>query len=181
MTLFKKASLLASLLALTFCIPFSAAAAEEKEKKDDGDDTALLQAVGGLSAAFVYQTQQSIGMLHDAKEKELYTEKQCEQMLQITINLIGVVDKQLTALGKTDLEEADKKSVAQFHTINKLLQRQGEALKSYWEADEDEHKEKYLDYRKKSEAKINEALGIKAPAEKKDKDDDKDEKEEKDE
>lgn len=180
MTHFKHSYLLVALLALGLWLSSSAtkAAEEEKEKKEDADNTALLQSVGGLSAAFVYQTQQSIGMLHDAKEKELYEEKACLQMLQVTINLIGVVDKQLTALGKTDLDDADKKSIAQFHTINKLLQRQGEALKSYWDADEDEHKEKYLDYRKKCEAKINEALGIKSPAEKKDKDDDKEEKDE---
>lgn len=127
----------------------------------DDDNTPLLEAVGGLSAAFVYQTHQTIGMLSDAKDEELYDEKVCFQKLQVTINLIAVVDKQLTALGKTEIDEADKKTIALFHTINKLLQRQGESLKMYWDADEEEHLEKYNDYRQRCEAKINEALGIK--------------------
>lgn len=135
--------------------------------KDAPDNTPLLEAVGGLSAAYIYQTHQAIGTLYDAKSEELYDVKKCTQMLQVMMNLTAMVDKQLTALGKTSLSDADKKSITQLHSINKLLLKQGEELKEFWETEDEEHETKYEEHRKKSETLITKVLGIKIEEEEK--------------
>src|SRR5262245_54974985 len=55
----------------------------------------FLEALGGLSAAHVYQSYLNIGLLADGVESEAYSKAEAEQMLATVGNMIDMADRQL--------------------------------------------------------------------------------------
>src|SRR5580765_5514195 len=58
-------------------------------------DERVLETLGSLSAAHLYQSYLNIGLLADAVEKEGVGQEQASDMLATVVSLINVVDKQL--------------------------------------------------------------------------------------
>src|SRR5207249_7457862 len=64
------------------------------------DPESLLEAVGGLSVAHLYQSYLNIGLLADAVESETYSDKEALPILQKIQDLLGGVDKHLAHIGQ---------------------------------------------------------------------------------
>ena len=84
----------------------------------------MLETLGSISAAHLYQSYLNIGLLADAVEKESYTEEQANDMLATVVNLMGTVDKQLEKLSKMDLGEDDIADVERIRDLSGLLHLQ---------------------------------------------------------
>ncbi len=92
----------------------------------------FLEALGGLSAAHVYQSYLNIGLLADGVESEAYTKAEAEQMLATVASMLDLVDRQLNKVSELDLEADDMQSVERIQELTVLLRRQASALRSYW-------------------------------------------------
>ena len=109
------------LLCLPFCGSQTVNAAEGDQK--------LLEAVGGLSAAYVYQTYLNIGMIGDGVANKTMEAASGKQILGSVVNLVEVIDKQLGALQDGDkLSDDDKRGIAEFRSIIALLRIEGKEL-----------------------------------------------------
>jgi hypothetical protein len=105
----------------------SAKKADDKEAQD-----ALFRGLGGVSAAYLYEAHQKVGILAEARAKKVFDLEQCEQELQVTINILKVVDKQMAALLAQNIPEAEKKSVTSVRAIVGNQIKAAEALKAHW-------------------------------------------------
>jgi hypothetical protein len=120
----------------------------------------LLETLGGLSAAHLYQSYLNIGMLADAVEKETYTQSQAEEMLATVVGLMATVDKQLDRLAKNDLSAEDKQDVERIRSLSALLRVQVVALRAYWSTGSAQQAARYHDAREKAWQGLSEVLGL---------------------
>ncbi|HYV34459.1 MAG TPA: hypothetical protein VE988_02070, partial [Gemmataceae bacterium] len=110
----------------------------------------MLETLGSLSAAHLYQSYLNIGMLADAVEKEGYSQEQANNMLATVVSLMNVVDKQLDKLAKADLGAEEKNDVERIRELSGLLRVQVAALRAYWLTGQQEQATRYQAAREKA-------------------------------
>jgi hypothetical protein len=120
----------------------------------------MLETLGGLSAAHLYQSYLNIGLLADAVENETYTEAQANSMLAQVVSLMDLVDRQLDKLAKMDLSAEDKQDVERIRNLSGLMRTQVAALRTWWRTGDAAQAVRYHDAREKSWAALTEALGM---------------------
>lgn len=118
-----------------------------------------LVAVGGLSAAFMVQTQLTLGLLADAQANKLYDKKTAADLLTLQFNLIDGVAAQLDDLEQADLIDSDRAALEAFQDANELLKAEAQALRTYWTTSADDDKQTYLARRTAAKSKIDAILG----------------------
>jgi hypothetical protein len=126
------------------------------------DDTegALLRALGGATAAYLFETHQKIGMLNDARTKKLYTADQCDQEITVTINILKVVDKQMGELLDSNIAAGEKKTVKSVRTIIQKQIKAAEALKSYWSSKDSDDLSDYRTNRDAGWEELRKLMGL---------------------
>jgi hypothetical protein len=120
----------------------------------------FLEALGGMSAAHVYQSYLNIGLLADGVESEAYTKAEAEQMLATVAAMIDLVDRQLDKIGELDLEADDQHSVERIQELTVLLRRQASALRSYWASGDAEQIARYHEARETTWTTLGKLLGL---------------------
>jgi hypothetical protein len=120
----------------------------------------MLETLGGLCAAHLYQSYLNIGLVADAVEHETYTESHATQMLANVAGLMDVVDKQLERLIKMDLSADDKRDVQRIRAISSLMRVQIASLRAYWLTNDQKHATRYHETREKAWAGLTEVLGL---------------------
>lgn len=126
-----------------------------------------LEALGGLTAAHLYQSYLNIGMLADAAENEVYGADDAKKLLTTILAWMDNVDQQLVRLAETNLEPDDKKRVTQVRQLTTLLRTQAKELRAYWDVPESDadgkkdHEMKFHKAREDAWSGIRELLGIK--------------------
>jgi len=146
-----KAAIL-SLVALTLAAP-SPARAE--------DNDALLRALGGATAAYLYEAHQKVGIVADARAKKLYEPEVCDKELQVTLNILKVVDKQMADLVKSDISADEKKTVRSIRAIAAKQIKSAEGLKAYWEGKDKDDLETYTTSRAEGWTDLKKLMGLK--------------------
>ena len=149
----RKAAIL-SLFALVLATPAPARADAETEG-------ALLRALGGATAAYLYETHQKVGIIADARTKKVYDLETCEKEIQVTVNILKVVDKQMADLLKSDLADAEKKTV---RTVKAIISKQikaAEGLKSYWDSKDNDDLDTYKTNREEAWTELKKLMGLK--------------------
>jgi hypothetical protein len=127
----------------------------------------IMDVLGTLTKAHLYQTFLSIVFLADASEHDLYPEAFCKQRLDKVLFLMDAVDHELAGLSKSGLEEQDAKRVADCQQAVALLRTQARELRAFWDTpakDPEARAEHLIRYRKaRTEAgtAINEMIAIK--------------------
>jgi hypothetical protein len=120
----------------------------------------LLEAVGGLSVAHLYQSYLNIGLLADAVESETYSDKEAMPFLQKIQELLAGVDKHLDRINKIKLEADDHKALQRLRTISGHLQRQTASLLAYWKAGDEATATRYHEARNQAWGQLKEMLGL---------------------
>ncbi len=120
----------------------------------------FLQALGGLSAAHVYQSYLNIGLLADGVESESYTKAEAEQMLATVSNMIDLADRQLDKIADADLDPDDRQGMKRIQELAVLLRRQASALRAYWATGGREQITRYHQTRETTWTSLSEVLGI---------------------
>jgi len=120
----------------------------------------MLETLGGLSAAHLYQSYLNIGLVADAVEKDTYTAAHASQMLTTVSGLMDVVDKQLERLAKMDLGADDKRDVQRIRAISSLMRVQIASLQAFWLTNDQQHAVRYHQTREKAWAGLSEVLGL---------------------
>jgi hypothetical protein len=126
----------------------------------EGKNERMLETLGGLSAAHLYQTYLNIGLVADAVENETYTAAQAKEMLTTVAGLMDVVDKQLARLAKMDLSTEDQQDVQRIRTISSLMRVQIASLQAYWLTGDARHAARYHETREKAWKGLSEVLGL---------------------
>jgi hypothetical protein len=98
---------------------------------DEDDANATLQAVGGLGVGHIQSSLGLIGVTADAFAKDVYSEKQVEDLMNGTINGIEAVKKLLRRLQETDLSDDDEEYIDRMINVYNALQREAKALITY--------------------------------------------------
>jgi hypothetical protein len=126
-----------------------------------------LEAIGGLSAAHLYQTYLNLGMLADTTENDVYSESEAKNLLKTVSALMDRVDIQLGRVLESSTDPEDKKKLEQVRDLTKLLRAQAKELRAYWDTPEKdtagkkEHETKFHKAREEAWAGIKELLNIK--------------------
>jgi|SRR5579884_1039291 len=121
----------------------------------------LVSALGGLTAAHLYQTYLNLGLLADGVEKEVYTTDQGKKVLEEITGLMDTVDRQLSLVPPAALKADDRKALERIRTVHAQLRTQARELREYWTTDDKEHAEKFQKARTDAWAGIKELLDIK--------------------
>jgi|GEM_PF-841869 len=149
-----------TLLALFLC--FSLGSAGMQAKAAEGPDEHVLGAIGGLTAAYVYQAYLNIGMIGDSVANKSMEPATGKELLRSVLAVMDTVDDQLAAVSKnTPLSAEDKKGLGDLQKIIPLLKIQGEELELIWSTKEASHAKKYEAARTLAWDKIKTTLGIK--------------------
>jgi hypothetical protein len=120
----------------------------------------MLETLGGLSAAHLYQTYLNIGLLADAVEKETYSQAQALEMLTTVVGLMTTVDRQLDRLAKNELGAEDQRDVERMRSLTALLRVQIVALRAYWSTGSAQQAARYHEAREKAWQGLSEVLGL---------------------
>jgi hypothetical protein len=118
----------------------------------------VLQVLGGLTAAHLYQSYLNIGLLADSQENDLYSAAEATELLTKITAVMDKVDEQLAELARTRLEPEDETALARTRELTALLRRQAQALRTYWATGAKEDSDRYHQTRAQAWAGINEAL-----------------------
>ena len=116
-------------------------------KKDSVEKERLLEALGSLSAAHLYQCYLNIGLLADNAENEAYTLEEADETLLSIANLLDQVDGQLDKLAKSNLASEDRAAIEQIKASAALLGIQAQLLKQYWLSGEEADAQRYHEAR----------------------------------
>jgi hypothetical protein len=92
----------------------------------------MLESLGGLSAANLYQSYLNIGLLADGVESEAFTIEGGASTLKIIANCLTLVDKKLAKLDKESLDPEDQGSLERIKAVAELLRIQARVLLAYW-------------------------------------------------
>ena len=103
----------------------------------------LLEALGGLSAAHLYQSFLNLGLLADSVEGDVYTRAEAEKMLSTMLGLMDQVDDHLQSLKDAGLDRDDQRSVENLRKVSTALRAQAEALRAYWKTDGKDEESRY--------------------------------------
>lgn len=120
----------------------------------------FLEAMGGLSAAHLYQTYLNIGLLADGVESEAYSVAEAKKNLAVVTNFMDLVEDKLAKVEKVGLEPDDHDSLARIKTVADLLRLQSKALTTYWDGGMPEQAEQYQLARKTAWTGLSKVLGL---------------------
>ena len=132
-----------------------------RARADAKTEGALLRALGGATAAYLYETHQKIGIIVDARNKKTYDQATCDREIQVSINVLKVIDKQMAELLKSNLEDSEKKTVRQVKSIISNQLKSAEALKSYWVNRDPDDLDTYKVNRMESWKELKKLMGLK--------------------
>jgi len=112
----------------------------------------LLDSLGTLTGAHLYQSYLNIGLLADAAENGVYTDEEAQRLLEKITEFLDTVDQQLARLADAGLEAEDKDHIQRCRQVAERLRTQARALRAYWDTPE-----KDAAARKEQEAKYHKA------------------------
>lgn len=92
----------------------------------------MLETLGSLSAAHLYQTHLNIGLLADGVETGTYTVAEAEESLRPVLDLMKQLDARLAKLTKSDISAEDRRAIQQTQAVSALLRLQADALRANW-------------------------------------------------
>ncbi len=141
-------------------LPATALAKPDAGPANPAQKAGFLEALGGLSATHLYQTHLNIGLLADGVESETYTVEEAEKNLKSVVDLMKLVDVQLTKVTKSGIDKEDQESIVQIQTVASLLRLQVDSLRAYWATGEMEHAAQYHKARKASWQGLSKVMGI---------------------
>ena len=121
----------------------------------------LLEALGGLSAAHLYQSYLNIGLLADGVEGEVYSRADARKVLATVTGLMDTVDKQLARLPEEKLKKDERAALLRIRSLTTLLRTQIEELQAYWESGDKNHAKRFHKLREEAWAGIKELLDFK--------------------
>jgi hypothetical protein len=119
-----------------------------------------LETMGSLTAAHLYEAFLNIGLLADAREKEVYTAAEAEKLLDSVTRMLDAVDRRLGQMLDDGLHEEDKEAVEHARALGGLLRTQARELRTYWQTDDQAYAEKFQKTRQKSWTGIQALLGV---------------------
>ncbi|MEW5721830.1 MAG: hypothetical protein AB1896_01895 [Thermodesulfobacteriota bacterium] len=117
-----------------------------------------LEAVGVLSAGYVYMTYGFIGAAGDAYSKGSYTSEQVQSMMKETSALLDTVGQKLGGL--SNLTAEDETSVASIVRICLLLKSEAEGLSAYVASNSQADLDQFNRSRDKAWQLIKQLLGL---------------------
>jgi hypothetical protein len=158
------AGVLLTMLYHSFAVAKPAAAATAGETKrpanaNESKDRSL-ETMGSLTAAHLYQAFLNIGLLADAREKEVYTAAEAEKLLDSVTRMLDTVDRRLGQMLDNGLQDEDKEAVEHARALGGLLRTQARELRTYWQTDDQEYADKFQKTRQKSWTGIQALLGV---------------------
>ncbi len=142
-------------------VSLSAAPQQTSVAMTEAPDERVLSALGGLSAAHLYQTYLNIGMLADSVENEVYSPEEGLKLLDTVSAMIATVDAQMARLSSTNIKAEDKQALEQTRQLVALLRVQTTELRAYWQTGEKSHATKFQQTRETAWTGIKDLLGIK--------------------
>jgi hypothetical protein len=111
----------------------------------------LLETVGSLSAARLYQAYLAIGLLADAKEEGVYELKDAQGILATLDTLLAASVKKFEALSKLEaVGKNDRETLSKLAELHRLLARLSQQLQAYWKSGNQKDAEKYEETRKEA-------------------------------
>jgi hypothetical protein len=119
-----------------------------------------LETVGSLTAAHLYQGFLLIGLLADARERDVYTAAEAEKLLDSVVRMLDTVDHRLGQLLDGTLKDEDREAVEKARHLSDLLRSQARELRAYWHTGDRKHVEKFQKTRQESWAGIQTVLGV---------------------
>jgi hypothetical protein len=144
----------------SFASPRPAAAAVGEGTRPDGARDRALETMGTLTAAHLYQSFLNLGLLADAREREVYTEQEAEKLLDSVVRMIESVDRRLGQLSDDGFKEEDREAVEQARELSGLLRTQARELRAYWQTGDKKHADKFQQARQQSWSGIQAVLGV---------------------
>lgn len=125
-------------------------------------ESKMLQSMGGLSAAYLYNTYSAIGSVADGYSGGVYTEKETTDILDNQKQMCGNLIKMLQGLvdDKVLNDQRDVDFMKNTITIIKGLKNQAQYYEDYMANKNDERKTKYDDQRKENWNGISKVLGL---------------------
>lgn len=135
----------------------------DPEKNDPKVETArdrFMSALGNLTGIHLYQAYLNIGLLADCTEGEVYTTDEAQKWLDRTVAQLELVDKQLDALAKADLDAEERQGIDRCRQASSLLRTQAMELREYWKNSDKDHAMRYHKARDSAWNSISEVLQI---------------------
>jgi hypothetical protein len=118
-----------------------------------------LEALGGFTAAHLYQTYLNLGLLADAVEGEVYTVAEAKKLLDTVNDLVDTVDRQLTRVS-ADLKDEDEKTLERTKQLTALLRTQSRELRAYWQTNEKDNATRFHKAREEAWTNLKTLLNI---------------------
>ncbi len=142
------------------------AAQAREDKKDKGDDarkarsSPLLEALGTATAANLYQTYLNVGFLADGRAEGVYDDRTAQRLLGSILGLLDAVDKQLTKVGKTELEKKERQALEKIREVYGLIRKQANALQTFWKSGKKADGARYEKLRKEAWQEVKQLLDL---------------------
>lgn len=137
---FDRRSLLALLAGTSATLVTAMASAENNVPKDDsrfeagsisGDGNIQLQAIGALGVGHIQSTLGLIGVIADSMSKDIYSQKQIEDLMNGTFNGLESPKRMLRRLQDTRVSGDDAEFLDRMISVFNALQREARALAVY--------------------------------------------------
>jgi hypothetical protein len=120
----------------------------------------LVTAVGGLTAAHLYQTYLNLGLLADAVENEVYTPDQGKKLLDEINGLMDTAERQLSQVPPAALKPEERKALERVRAVHAQLRAQSKELRAYWDSEDETHAKQFQKSREEAWAGIKDLLRI---------------------
>jgi hypothetical protein len=143
------------LLALLVCLPLCGLSSTRA-----ADDEKSMEAIGGLSAGYIYETYLCIGMIGDNVANKTMEAAAGKALLASVVGMIDPIDKQLGVVGDNASGAENKAGIKEMRSIIALLRTEGKELQGILDGDAT-HAAKFDAARKQAWEKIKALLGIK--------------------
>ncbi len=134
--------------------------AQSASRPEPANRDATLEAMGGLSAANLYQSYLAVGLLADGVQHKAFTVDGAANTLKIIGNCLTLVESKLAALDRRNLDPDDIASLQQIETVTALMRIQTQALDTYWKTGKAAHGEAYQRSRRATWAALSKVLGL---------------------
>lgn len=134
--------------------PFSASRERPTVTQKTQDET-LLSVIGNLEGAHLYQTFLNIGLLADARGKDVYSPQQAAELLDAINLFIDNAAEQLANVPPSSYPtDVDRKEMELAGIVTTLLRRQTRELKAYWDTGDPVHEQSFQKARSEAWEKI---------------------------
>jgi hypothetical protein len=121
----------------------------------------LLQAVGLLASAQVYQAYLNIGFVADARASGTHAEKDLAQIMDSVVQLLNATDAQLEKIAQLDLTKADRDAIDRIRKLSQLVRRQADELRAFWKTGDKDRAANYEKLRQEAWEGIRALLNLK--------------------